>query len=677
MTADHAAPSNAHSCDKPGCHSHPHNDESHSRLESILTIIAACTLIVGFGLSVTMPQSQAGQIGYWISFVCGGTFATFDALKSLLRAKLTIDTLMVAAGVGAAFIGHVAEGALLLTLFSIGHTLEHLAMSRARRSIEALADMRPNTALRVNPANGEAEELRVSEIKVGDLVLIKPDSRIAVDGVVVSGESSVNQAAITGESIPVDKTPLQKFQVGDRAVDQEHQVFAGTMNGAGAMHVRVTRSSDESTLSRLVKLIDAAKADRSPTQRLTDTFERWFVPSVFAIVAVLPFACFVISETFTQSLYRAMAVLVAASPCALAISTPGAVLSAIARAGQEGVLIKGGGPLELLGQIDSIAFDKTGTLTLGKPSVIDVRTVGDCNRCELLRESASVQRLSDHPLSQAVVRAFKECCNAAEQQQVLEDTAVPQLSQHHGQGLVATWQDRRIALGNLKLYQQSTGTLPKLTDEISTIDHELREQGQTTAIVSRGDHFLGVIGMRDVTRPAAKQAIQSLHDLGMKSMVMLSGDHQAAAQAIGGPLELDTVLGGLMPEDKVQQISAMAKRGSVAMVGDGANDAPAMAAATVSIAMGAAGSPVALETADIALMGDDLTKLPFLFGLGKAATRIIRQNLFISLGMILFLVPATIFGLKLGPAVVLHEGSTLVVVANALRLLRYRYRPKN
>ncbi len=672
MSSESASHSRSSSCDAGDCHSHSHDHQGHSRLETILTTIAACALVIGFALSLLLPQSPAGLVSYWISFICGGTFATVDALKSLLRAKLTIDTLMVAAGVGAAFIGHVAEGALLLTLFSIGHTLEHLAMARAQRSIESLAEMRPNTALKINPVSGEAEEVPVSEIEVGDLVLIKPDSRISVDGVVISGESSVNQATITGESIPVDKSPLPNFRIGDRTVTKEHQVFAGTLNGSGAMHVRVTQSSDESTLARLVKLIDAAKADRSPTQRLTDSFERWFVPSVFAIVAVLPLACLVIPETFTQSLYRAMAVLVAASPCALAIATPSAVLSAIARAGQEGVLIKGGGPLELLSQIDSIAFDKTGTLTSGKPSVVTIQTVGECDRCTLLRESARIQKLSDHPLSQAVVRAFKESCNASEQQQILEEASVPQLAQYHGQGLVATWPDHRVSIGNLKLYEQSEGRLPMLTAKIRAIDQELRQQGQTTAIVARDDRFLGVIGMRDEIRPAAKSTIQALHDLGMKSMVMLSGDHQAAAQAIGGPLALDRVLGDLMPEDKVKQISQLAAGSPVAMVGDGANDAPAMAAATVSIAMGAAGSPVALETADVALMGDDLTKLPFLFGLGKAAARIIRQNLFISLGMILFLVPATILGLRLGPAVVLHEGSTLVVVANALRLLRYR-----
>jgi Zn2+/Cd2+-exporting ATPase len=634
-----------------------------SQIALVFSIIAIVALLIAWWLS--------SPIGYWTAFVFAGSFAAIDAFKSLLRGRLTIDTLMIAAGFGAAYIGHVPEGALLLTLFSIGHAAEHYAMERAERSIKALSTLRPLTALRLDPKTNEAVEIPIAEIMVGDTVEVRPDSRIAVDGVVISGQSSVDQAAITGESIPVDKIPLPGFDAKQNAasgVPKDHQVFAGTINGSGTLNVQVTRRSEDSTLARFVNLIAEAKTQRSPSQRLTEVFERRYVPAVLVLVFMLLFVHLVVDETFTQSLYRAMAVLVAASPCALAISTPSAVLSAVARAGREGVLIKGGGPLEQLGQVTVIAFDKTGTLTTGRPELVDVFTMPDVTREELIATAANVQRMSDHPLAQAIVRADRSVRSTS------PDTALSITDMHRvaGQGVIANLGDERIAIGNAKMFAGKSGTTSELPAEIAAAERSLRRNGRTIAIVQQGERFLGVLGLVDTPRTGAASAIQKLRQMGLERLVMLSGDHREAANAIAKDLFLDDAKGDLLPADKVLEITAMSATNVTAMVGDGANDAPAMAAASVSIAMGAAGSDVALQTADIALMGDDLSKLPFAIGLGKAAGRIIRQNLWLSLGTIAFLVPATMLGFRLGPAVVLHEGSTVVVVANALRLLRFR-----
>jgi len=669
------------SCKTGPCEAHDHHHD-HGALTGfglVFAVIAAVSLILAWLLS-WLPGVESSyvpmmvQYGYWIAFFFGGFFAAIDTAKSLAKIRLTIDTLMIAAGIGAAFIGHLPEGALLLTLFSIGHAAEHYAMDRAERSINALATLRPNTATRIDPGTGETLEVAISAIEVGDTVLVRPDSRVPVDGVVVAGFSSVDQSPITGESIPVDKSPTLGFDASQgnaNLVAKEHQVFAGTINGSGAMHIQVTRRNDDSTLARVVRLIAEAKAQRSPTQRFADTFERRFVPAVLGLVAMLLFAFMLIDEPPSRSLYRAMAVLVAASPCALAIATPSAVLSGVARAGRDGVLIKGGGPLEQLGKIEAIAFDKTGTLTSGRPEVVDVITMPGVKRCDLLATAAAVQRISDHPLARAIVRAYEMegSING------FMDQAVTDVQRISGQGMIASLGGRSVSIGNAKLFSNSVTDHGALPREIIAAEAELIKDGRTLAIVATENVFLGVIGMVDTPRPAAKSVIEELHNIGVHRLVMLSGDHHNAVLAIANQLRLDDAKGDLMPEDKVAIVNEMARTRLTAMVGDGANDAPAMAAASVSIAMGAAGSDVALETADVALMGDDLTKLPFAISLGQAANRIIRQNLFISLGMIAFLIPASLLGLKLGPAVVLHEGSTIVVVANALRLLAFN-KPK-
>lgn len=626
------------------------------------------------GQTIAHSSSLAVPL-YWVAFFCGGFFAAVDAARSLAHGRLTIDTLMVAAGIGAAWIGHLPEGALLLTLFSIGHAAEHYALGHAEKSIHALTAMRPTTASLIDSVSQQMREVPIDDVRIGDTVLVRPDGRVPVDGVVVSGESSIDQSPITGESIPVDKTALAGFDaLRDDAtlVAKDHQVFAGTINGSGSIHIQVTRKSSDSTLARFSRLIAEAKTQRSPTQRLTETFERRFVPAVMALVAVMLFAFVVVDESFSSSLYRAMAVLVAASPCALAIATPSAVLSAVARAGREGVLIKGGGPLEQLGRVTAVAFDKTGTLTTGRPEVAEVLTMPGVTRKELLATAAAVQQVSDHPLARAIVRAnAAEPANAKSHSQSAIVSDVQRVS---GQGVIAKLNGRMVAIGNAKLFDHLPDSSAVLSPRLLDAAASLRQQGHTITFVASDRSFLGVVGIIDTPRLAAKQVISALHTMGLRPLVMLSGDHNEAAHRVAEQLMLDEVKGDLLPEQKVAFVRDLTQVHVTAMVGDGANDAPAMAAASVSVAMGAAGSDVALETADVALMGDDLTKLPFAIALSRAANSIIRQNLWISLGMIAILIPATVLGLELGPAVILHEGSTLVVVANALRLLAFTYK---
>lgn len=596
----------------------------------------------------------------------GGYFTFITAGKDILRGKFEIDFLMLFAAVGAAALGKWGEGALLLFLFSLGHALEHYAMKRARKSIEALSDLTPLVAL--VKRNGEVIEIAVEQLKIGDIIVIKPNSKIAADGVVSKGISAVNQAPITGESVPIDKRPSPQWhdESDVNKIMAEHRVFAGTINGSGVLEVKVLKLAKDSTLSRLITLVREAETQKSPTQHLTDKFEKYYVPIVLLVVVLLLFAFLIIDETFKESFYRAMSVLIAASPCALAISTPSAVLAGIARAARQGVLIKGGRPLEDLGGITAIAFDKTGTLTEGKPKLTNAIPFGQTSREYLLEVAIAVEGLSDHPLAAAIVAGGKKELGRTE---IVEAEHLVALT---ARGIRATWKGHTIHVGNRRLFEELTGE--KVPTEIDQNMAELEEGGHTAMIIHQDDEYLGIISVMDIARPEAIATLAALKKIGIKRMVMLTGDHQKVANAIAKNIGITDPMGSLLPEDKVKAIEKLKEEeGSVAMVGDGVNDAPAMAKSTVGIAMGAAGSDVALETADIALMADKLDNLPFAIGLSRKAKSIIKQNLVISLGMVAILVPLTILGMvEIGPAVVGHEGSTLVVVLNALRLLNYK-----
>ena len=656
-----------------GAEAHRH-DETHAHggvfgenTELSFALICGALLAVGYLISVTVTAPAWLPLAFYVgAYGFGGFYTLREAADSLRIGRFEIDTLMLVAAAGAAALGEWAEGALLLFLFSLGHALEHYAMGRARRAIEALAELAPRTA--EVRRDGAVREVPVEDLVIGDTVIVRPNARIPADGFVVSGTSSVDQSPVTGESVPVDKRPVddrERAAARPDRLDAEHRVYAGTINGNGALEIEVARRAADTTLARVVRMVSEAEAQKSPTQRFTDRFERAFVPAVLILVLILLFAWVVVDEPFRDSFYRAMAVLVAASPCALAIATPSAVLSGVARAARGGVLVKGGGPLESLGRLGAIAFDKTGTLTEGKPRVTDVVPADGADEREFLTVAVAVEALSDHPLAAAVVRDGRARLGS--------DVAIPDardLRSITGRGVAASVGGERVLVGKGELFGEVEG--PPLPAAMRTAVESLEQQGRTTMVVRRGERYLGALGLMDTPRESARGVVARLRELGISRMIMISGDNRRVAEAVARQVGIDEAWGDLMPEDKVEAVKKLRSQQKVAMVGDGVNDAPAMANATVGIAMGAAGSDVALETADVALMADNLEHLPFAVGLSRRTSGIIRQNLWLSLGMVAFLIPATVLGLQIGMAVLFHEGSTLVVVANALRLLAYR-----
>ncbi len=644
---------------------HEHGGIFGKNTEMIFAIICGVALAIGYGLTFMNGLPAWSSLAFYIlAYFFGGFFTAKEAVETIARGGFEIDFLMLVAAIGAAILGLWAEGALLLALFSLGHALEHYAMGRARKSIEALTDLAPPEALVVR--DGKERVVPIEMLVLGDVIIIKPNSKIPADGVVIKGEGAVNQAPITGESVPVDKMPVDDITIDyarEKTIKAVHRVFAGTINGTAVLEVKVIREASDSTISRLIKLVNEAEKQKSPTQLFTDKFERFFVPAVLVLVTLLCFAFLVIDEPFARSFYRAMSVLVAASPCALAISTPSAVLSGVARAARGGVLIKGGKPLEDLGELNAIAFDKTGTLTEGKPQLTNVIVLNDFDEAELLRLVGAVEKRSDHPLAQAIVKGI------VEKSKGIEFPEAKQVKGVTGRGVEAEVGGKKIFIGNRALFKAD-----KIPQEAQDKMTELEKGGHTAMLVNIGGVFAGILSLMDIPRKEARQALEALSQLGIKKMIMLTGDNQKVADAVARQIGVTDAWGDLMPEDKVAAVQKLAKSEKmVAMVGDGVNDAPAMAKSTVGIAMGAAGSDVALETADIALMGDKLESLPFAIGLSRKSRSIIKQNLWISLGVVAALIPLTIAGVaSIGPAVIAHEGSTLVVVFNALRLLAYQ-----
>ena len=578
-----------------------------------------------------------------------GWFTFKDTAKTLWELRFDIDVLMFAAAFGAASLGHYEEGGLLLFLFALGGAGEEMAMDRARQAIQSLARLAPETA-HVRAADGSEQLVRVKDLKVGDQVVVRPFDRVPADGKVISGASAIDQSPITGESIPAEKAPGSP-------------VFAATINGEGLLLVGVTKLASESTLAKIVKMVEAAQASKSPTQLFTDKVERFYVPLVLlatAALIVLPPLCG--AGLWAKWFYRAMAFLTGASPCALAIGTPAAVLSGIARAARGGVLMKGGVHLENLGRVRAIAFDKTGTLTRGRPDLTDIVPLDGMTDHEALTLAAAVEKDSSHPLAQAiVVEAQSRQCPEAMAEQVQQVPA---------QGMRAIVDGRAVTVGKLSM---SPSDAPGVA-EASQIIERLAAQGKTTVVLSINGRPRAVLALADQPRPNAPDMLRRLRKLGIDRTIMLTGDHAPVAAAVAAKLGIDEFHADLLPEDKVECVKQLRQKyGRVAMVGDGVNDAPAMAHATVGIAMGGAGTDVALETADIALMADDLGKLPEAIGLSRFSRTIITQNLVIALGVIIVLAPiAALGGTSLGLAVLFHEGSTVVVVLNSLRMLVWK-----
>lgn len=651
-------------------HEHEHGGPFGERSELVFSLACGALTGIGWGLEKAGVTPVVTTSLFVLAYVLGGWFTAKEVIVALRARKFEIDFLMLVAAIGAAILGEWFEGALLLFLFTLGHGLEGYAMGRARNAISALSKLVPDTAIRIDET-GLEDEVPVASLVVGDRILVKPNTRIPADGFVSAGTSNVNQAPITGESVPVDKRPVRELDAAlaaPESLSAEHRLFAGTINGASALTAVVTKAASDSTLARVVKMVAEAETQKSPTQQFTDRFERIFVPIILVGVGALLFAWVVVEEPFSRSFYRAMAVLVAASPCALAIATPSAVLAGVARAARAGVLVKGGSHLESLGLVRAIAFDKTGTLTEGKPRLTDVVAVDGASEEELLAVAVCVEKQSDHPLASAIVEGTRTWRSTLP---TFEASSVEAVM---GYGVRATVDGAEVSIGKPGLFTRD-GVLPR---SVIAAVGKLQDDVRTVMVVRSGQRFLGVLGVMDTPRESAAAVVAQLHALGIEQTVMLTGDNQRVADAVAKHVGIRTARGDLLPEQKVAAIAELARsKSKVAMVGDGVNDAPAMANATVGIAMGAGGSDVALETADVALMADDLRALPFAVGLSRAARNIIRQNLWASLGMVAFLIPATMFGFaKIGVAVALHEGSTLLVVLNALRLLAYAETPK-
>jgi Cd2+/Zn2+-exporting ATPase len=632
----------------------------HRNRELAWSLTAGAFLLAGVAAPLVVSQPLIPITLFVIAYLFGARDNVGHLVKDLTRGRFhfDIDLLMILAAAGAAILGQWAEGALLLFLFSLGHALEHYALGRARNAIKALADLAPQEATVME--NGVSRRVPVAQVRTGVMVLIKPGERVAVDGTVREGVSAVNQAPITGESVPVDKSPGE-------------QVFAGSVNGDGALVVEVSAAAGDRTLDRVIKLVAEAQTQKAPTQQFTDRFERIFVPVVLvgdALLMVVPPLLGV--WTWHDAIYRALTVLVASSPCALALGTPAAVLAGIAQAARKGVLIKGGAHLESLGAITAIALDKTGTITEGRPTVTDVVATEGTSEDEMVALAAAVEAKSQHPLAHAVLAEA-----ARRKLNVQEAGDVEAVS---GRGVRGRVGPATVEIGRLLMFQgENDGAATAVPATMLDAVERLEQAGRTAIIVRRTGEawdgtpdWLGVLGIADAPRGNAAVAIANLRSVGMRRIIMLTGDNERVGRAVASEVGIEEVRAGLLPEDKLHAIKELTQQGPIAMVGDGVNDAPALAHATVGIAMGGAGTAAALETADVALMGDDLERLAFAIGLSRLARAIIRQNLTVSLGVIAVLVIAAVTGqIGIGAAVVFHEGSTLVVIANGLRLLGY------
>ncbi len=610
-------------------------------------ILSAVLLAMGYVLGEAHALST---FLFAASIIIGGSELFIKGVKNFIRLQFDMNTLMTVAILGAAAIGEWGEGATVVILFAISEALERYSMEKARQSIRSLMDIAPKEAL---VRRGEKEiQVSVDDIIVGDIMIVKPGQKLAMDGVVVKGASTINQAAITGESVPVSKT-----------IDDK--VFAGTLNEEGLLEVRVTKRVEDTTIAKIIHLVEEAQAERAPSQAFVDRFAKYYTPAIMIIalgIAIMP--PLFLSGDWSEWIYRGLAVLVVGCPCALVISTPVSIVTAIGNAAKHGVLIKGGIHLEETGRLFAIAFDKTGTLTRGVPEVTDLITF-QRNERELLSVAAVIEKSSQHPLASAIVRK-------AEQSGADLSPAVEEFQAITGKGVKARVNGEMYYIGSPTLFGELNAT--GVTNDISSQIDALQKQGKTVMVLGTEKEILALIAVADEIRDSSREVLQKLHQLGVKKTIMLTGDNKATAEAIGQRLGISEAKAELLPQDKLEIIKQLrSEYGNVAMVGDGVNDAPALAASTVGVAMGGAGTDTALETADIALMADDLQKLPYTIKLSRKALAIIKQNITFSLGLKLLALLLIIPGwLTLWLAIFTDMGATLIVTLNSLRLLRVK-----
>ncbi len=623
--------------------------------EAILTAVTLAAMSAAWLLEKTaeLPLLIAGL--YVAAYAAGGYYGLKGGVESLRQKTIDVDLLMILAAVGAALAGQPFEGAMLLFLFSLSNVLQDFALDQTRSAIRALMQLRPSQAL--IRRGGKERLLPIEQVAVSDLMIVKPGDRIALDGVVAGGESSVDQAAVTGESMPVSKKP------GD-------QVFAGSINKNGHLEVRVSKLSKDSTIARLIQMVEEARSQKAETQRFIDQAEQYYALGVIILTAlfiVVPLALW--NAPFESAFYKAMTILVAASPCAIVISAPATVLSAIGNGAKRGVLFKGGAYVENAAAIKAMAFDKTGTLTMGEPQVTDIHPIAGLTENELLALATAVEAKSEHPLAQAAVRAAEE--------RQLDVPAASGFQSVTGKGVTARVAGRVIHIGNPRYF---AGRDFAGLAEAEAAVAQYQEMGKTSVLAVEEDgagrgRVLGIIAYADVLRPDAAAVIADLRKQGIEHIVMLTGDNERVARRIAEQVGVDDVFAELMPEDKVTAVKRVRQKyGPAAMVGDGVNDAPALATADIGIAMGAAGADVALETADIVLMADKLDNLPYLVGLSRKTRQTLIVNLTFALGMIALMLFLIIFkNLPLPLAVLGHEGGTALVSLNGIRLLNYQY----
>lgn len=610
--------------------------------EMVFALSSGVLMLAAWGIGT---WSQALSIIVYIAaYAVGGFIKAREGIETLIKERdLDVNLLMIAAALGAASIGYWNEGAMLIFIFALSGALESFASERSMKDISALIALRPETALKVD-GNG-ITKVTVEELVVGDLLLVKPGEVIPADGVVQSGGSAVNQATITGESIPVDKA------MGD-------EVYAGTLNGQGALYVEVTSPAEGTLFSKIITMVEQAQNETPASQRFIKKLEGVYAKSVVAItVLLIVFTPLVLGWSWSHAFYKAMVFLVVASPCAVVASVMPATLSAMSKSARKGVLFKGAAHMDLLSEAKVVAFDKTGTLTSGSPVVTDLVVLDGYDRLSVLAACAAAESLSEHPLARAIVR------KAMDEGIVLR--AADELQDLPGWGIEALVEGRKWRIG--KAEEDDPGLPSELFSHLRT----LTGAGNTVSLIQRDGEYVGLIALRDNIRPQARETIRQLRKLGIAT-AMLTGDRKATAQAIASEAGVDYVFGDLLPQDKVSHVSELRnKYGHVIMVGDGVNDAPALAAATVGIAMGGGGSGAALEIADIVLMNDNLERVADTFSLARRTKRIVRQNLIFAGCVILTLVVSNfVQGIALPLGVIGHEGSTILVILNGLRLLR-------
>ncbi|WP_419956565.1 heavy metal translocating P-type ATPase (plasmid) [Neobacillus niacini] len=617
--------------------------------ENIKVYISAVLLVISWFLGEQLGEEHIlPTIGYAASILIGGYSLFIKGLKNLSRLNFDMNTLMTIAIIGAAIIGEWGEGATVVILFAISEALERYSMDKARQSIESLMDIAPKEAL-IRRGNEEIT-VHVDDIQVGDIMIVKPGQKLAMDGVVVKGTSTLNQAAITGESVPVTKT-----------IDDE--VFAGTLNEEGLLEVKVTKRVEDTTISKIIHLVEEAQAERAPSQAFVDKFAKYYTPAIVILALLIAVIPPLFGGDWSEWIYQGLAVLVVGCPCALVVSTPVAVVTAIGNAAKNGVLIKGGIHLEETGHLKAIAFDKTGTLTKGVPAVTDLVAFNG-NENELLAITAAIEKGSQHPLASAIMRKAEE--NGLN----INVISVDEFQSITGKGVKAKVNNEMYYVGSPNLFEELHGSIE------STIKEKIirmQTEGKTVMVLGTEKEILSLIAVADEMRESSKEVISKLNRMGIET-VMLTGDNQRTATAIGKQVGVSDIKADLLPEDKLNFIKELrSKHQSVAMVGDGVNDAPALAASSVGVAMGGAGTDTALETADIALMSDDLSKLPYTIKLSRKALAIIKQNITFSLAIKLVALLLVMPGwLTLFIAIFADMGATLLVTLNSLRLLKVK-----